>query len=321
MQTTQSHHRFRTLLRVAISLVLLVIFAGALVRATGSGMGCPDWPFCYGLLIPPVSESQLPLGYQQTFAVQGHEAHFDAVQTWIEYSNRLLGALAGLAMLAVFGFSVVLFRRKLRFILFALAALFLLGLEGWLGARVVGTFLSPYAVNLHLLLALLIVALLVLFDHLLGLEPGMTAEPAGQLRLNRQQFAALLLVLAATLLQMFLGVQVRVEMEGNLLNQPLANGLPELDVLFLHRISAVILTAAIGFFAVLALLRRESFPKTARLAAGLLTLLLAQIGVGLILDFAGMPAAAKPVHLLLATLLFGLETRILFRALSPVAVQ
>jgi cytochrome c oxidase assembly protein subunit 15 len=70
-------------------------------------MGCPDWPSCYGLIIPPTSADQLPAKYQELYANDGIPADpFDATKTWIEYINRLLGALLGISVLVQAGLSL-----------------------------------------------------------------------------------------------------------------------------------------------------------------------------------------------------------------------
>ena len=63
------------------------------MRASGAGMGCPDWPLCFGQWIPPTDVDQLPANYQEIYADRGYaDTTFNATKTWIEYLNRLLGA-------------------------------------------------------------------------------------------------------------------------------------------------------------------------------------------------------------------------------------
>ena len=72
----------------------LLIFIGGLVRVSGAGMGCPDWPKCFGRWIPPTSLSQLPDYIDPE--------KFNLVLAWVEYLNRLFGALVGLIILITF---------------------------------------------------------------------------------------------------------------------------------------------------------------------------------------------------------------------------
>ena len=132
------HKQLQRWTRISLIVVYLVIAAGATVRMTGSGMGCPDWPKCFGYFIPPTDAAQLEwkpnTKYSEGNVIINNErllvasasfttkdqfnidkwepytkhdyAVFDAKHTWIEFINRLLGALSGLAILILFGFSI-----------------------------------------------------------------------------------------------------------------------------------------------------------------------------------------------------------------------
>ncbi|MFZ9140362.1 MAG: COX15/CtaA family protein, partial [Burkholderiaceae bacterium] len=86
---------------VTVLAVYCLILVGGTVRATGSGMGCPDWPLCFGQLIPPTSEAQLPPNWREIYSHRGYSnLPFDAVKTWTEYLNRLVGVVIGLLVIS-----------------------------------------------------------------------------------------------------------------------------------------------------------------------------------------------------------------------------
>lgn len=82
-----------------VGMVFLVILAGGIVRMTQSGMGCPDWPRCFGMWIPPTDVSDLPADFEKYLSKQDIDHSFNVYHTWIEYINRLLGALLGVFIL------------------------------------------------------------------------------------------------------------------------------------------------------------------------------------------------------------------------------
>ena len=82
---------FRLSTIISAVLTYLIIFIGGMVRVSGAGMGCPDWPKCFGRWIPPTSLSQIP-DYIDP-------AKFNIVLAWIEYLNRLFGVLVGFSIL------------------------------------------------------------------------------------------------------------------------------------------------------------------------------------------------------------------------------
>jgi len=158
--------------------VEVLIFVGAFVRTTGSGLGCPDWPFCYGCWIPPTSAeeidfSRLDIEKFRLKAValgrdpaeitpQKLKEEFNVVATWIEYFNRLISLPVGLSVLSLWiaSFGQWKSRRPVLFLCSTLAVL-LVGINAWLGARVVLSGLRPGIITLHMALAMLLQCLLV----------------------------------------------------------------------------------------------------------------------------------------------------------------
>ena len=157
-----------------ISLFLLII-AGASVRVTGAGLGCPDWPTCWGKLIPPTHISQVDFEvlnlekFRQVAQKYGHQpneitidylkSHFNAKHAWIEYLNRLMTLPLSICILGIFVISLFFLGNKLLFLSFL--SLLLLVFNAWLGAQVVFSQLYPGLITFHMLLALCLFLLLV----------------------------------------------------------------------------------------------------------------------------------------------------------------
>lgn len=166
---------------LACSFVFLLFLLGGLVRVTGSGMGCPDWPKCFGLLAPPTCECQLPPDYMQTYLekrlskVERFAATLDAAgfhnkasqlrtdpnivkpeefnvfKAWMEYINRLFGVLAGLFGLAFFILSFRYVTSHGSITVMATLGLIMLLFNAWLGSIVVATNLLPGLITVHFL--------------------------------------------------------------------------------------------------------------------------------------------------------------------------
>ncbi|MEL6812192.1 MAG: COX15/CtaA family protein, partial [Bacteroidota bacterium] len=180
---------YRKSVKVALILVYLVIIAGAMVRMTGSGMGCPDWPKCFGYYIPPTDASELEWDANRDFKkgqviiveeslkvaatdfttgevysetnwknyTKHDYAIFNVWHTWIEYINRLIGALSGLAILIMAFLSIKKWSVRKRITYLSFLSVGLIGFQAWLGATVVYSVLAPVKITLHMVMALVIV--------------------------------------------------------------------------------------------------------------------------------------------------------------------
>ena len=306
--TDKQSQRFRSLVLLTIIIVYLLVLAGGIVRGTGSGMGCPDWPKCFGRWIPPTEISQLPPNYQEIYGAKlKGEVEFNAIKTWIEYANRLLGALAGFLVLATFVASFPYLRKDKLVFWGSLAALLLIGANGWLGSRVVASELAQYMITLHLLLAVLVV-----FSLLFVLVRSGAINQAYQSRNQSNEVVNWLLplLLAVSLGQIILGAQVRDalnEVVQQIGYSQRDNWIDNLDWRFyVHRsFSVVVLTLHIGFIYQLRKIARIGV--VAQLTYALVTLVIAEILTGVIMAYFAVPAAAQPIHLFLAIVIVGLQ--------------
>ena len=317
--------------KIAVVFVYLVIIAGATVRMTGSGMGCPDWPKCFGYYIPPTEEAQLlwkpEHSYKKGQVIILNEklwtakenftsgaiydiqpwkeytkhsyATFNVYHTWIEYVNRLFGALAGLACLAVFFKSFAYRKTNKKVILWAGITLFLLLFNAWLGATVVYSVLNPIKITTHMIAALLTVASLIYLIHI-AKESRTSTSPFPMFR------SLLWLALALTLTQVVLGTQVRQEID-NLTRAGITDSslwLQNPDVWFyIHRsLSFAVLIVNVYLWV---RSKTSNFYKT-RMNVVML-LLLVEIATGISMAYFDFPFGSQALHLVLASILFGVQ--------------
>jgi len=154
---------------LTLLLTLLLIFVGGFVRATGSGLGCPDWPRCWGCWWPPSTLDKVDLPAVLEEFREKHPdlteddlvALFNPAHLWIEYLNRLLGVVVGLAIFITLLLSLPLRRHHPWLFRGALAAFVLVAFQGWLGGVVVKSKLMPGMISLHLICAVLLFCLLI----------------------------------------------------------------------------------------------------------------------------------------------------------------
>ena len=306
---------------LTVALLYLVVIAGAVVRATGSGMGCPDWPKCYGQLIPPVSVEDVDFSkleierFREAWQRRGHDPvevteatlrrDFNARATWTEFINRCIGALSGLAALGTLICAIICRRRDWKLIGVLVCQGGLFGVVAWLGKVVVDTNLLPWKITLHMMLAVLLVTSALLALHLVRPGPAVLMTKS----LRRHLLAAALLTVA----QIVIGTQVR-ELADHLAAGECCDGRLESRLgmpLVWHRIGAVaVLTVvAIAFF------RLKFSTAGAPVISTLLGLLVClEYGVGVLLIRAGLPAFLQPVHLVLAVILHGFLFVLLLRS-------
>jgi cytochrome c oxidase assembly protein subunit 15 len=187
--------------KTAISTVgatLFLIMVGGIVRASGAGLGCPDWPKCYGLWIPPMQVSDVPDGFDL--------ASFNALKTWTEYINRLIGVLVGFFITANFLSSIRYRKTKPSVTISSFTALVLVLFQAWLGGQVVRSGLSTGIITLHMLLAMIIVGVLLYASFKSKEEFVLIRLHASQKRQFLNYGIALGILV---IIQMILGTQVR----------------------------------------------------------------------------------------------------------------
>lgn len=276
-------------------MVFLVILAGGVVRMTQSGMGCPDWPTCFGRWIPPTSADQLPPDFEKYLRTQDIDHTFNVYHTWIEYINRLLGALLGVFIFIHFIWSFRKFRKSNKqVVLLSLFLLIMVGFQGWLGKKVVDHNLAVVKVTTHMLVALLIAAIPLIIIYKL--------QEARKITAPYLKYLSYLLILIL-LVQIVLGTQVREqidEISKSLQYEQRELWMARLDNMFIiHRSFSWLVTAG----GLLLWFKSRAIAPLRTNAVFILATIAATIVAGLVMAFNNIPALAQPLHLLLASIL------------------
>ncbi len=270
--------RFQRLAVATTTATFALIAVGGLVRATDSGLGCPDWPRCFGKLTPPPN-----------------------LHAWIEHSHRLVAAV----VIALVALTVVVAwaSRQSRAIRWAaVGALAMVVAQAVLGAIVVWARLEAESVTLHLATALALVALLEFIAF-------RSRWPAGERAGRPRGFVRLAMVGAGlTYGQMLVGSTVSGHEAG--LAYPLRVLVPDLGVSaaqlqFAHRALALVVGTAV--VAVYAIARRtqRAHPTVTRLAGYAAALVVVQIALGVANVANRLSALTVVPHLAVGSLLWG----------------
>lgn len=331
MEFSKSFIRFNW---VTLVLIYLVVVAGSFVRITGSGMGCPDWPKCFGQWVPPTEESQLPEDYREKFSEKREkkiekfckflesiglkessksilndptlriEEQFNATKTWTEYGNRLFGFLAGNAMLIAFFWILLKYRKSRSLVLLSAVNLILMGIEAWFGSIVVASNLVPWTITVHMLLALIIIGLQLYLIYKISPAQGRKIELSPLIKWLS------ILIFIITFYQMFLGTQVRESIdELTKMGFTREAWSDQLGMsFFIHRSFSWLVLILIAFV----FWKNEMGAKYPIFRWITLALILELLS-GVLLAYADMPGLVQTSHLIFATILFGILSMLLFR--------
>jgi len=319
---------------LTLGLIFLVIIAGSVVRTSGSGMGCPDWPKCFGSWVPPTSENQLPEDYKERYGEQRikkvekfakfltsigmketakkikndpatyEELPFNAGKTWIEYMNRWVGFLSGNGVLLIVLWTLLRYRSDRRLIYLSILNLIAITLNAWFGSIVVATNLVPWVITVHMFLALLVVVLQILIIR------RISPKHQKQLNLSGGMKWLIIVILLITTYQMFLGTQVR-EYIDELTKQGLGRESWTSNFgwsFFIHRSFSWLVL-------ILILLLAYWNHKTEKIKGiyWAVACLALELTGGVLLAYADMPGMVQVSHLLFATILFGILCMLYFR--------
>lgn len=278
----------------------VLILAGSIVRTTGSGLGCPDWPKCFGKIIPPTSTSELPQNYKTKFSIQGKKiADFNVFKTWIEYINRLIGVITGIEMFILL---CLCFKQK-KFQLVSLTIFTLTAIQGGIGAKVVSSHLMPQIITLHVIIALII----LFFLHYLVYISSNASKTPIKMSKSRSFKKIVLTLLALGCSQFVLGTDVRKSIDIITNTTPfLPRSLWLNDIglsFYIHRSFSIVILCLSIFL--IRYVYKYSIHEAKAISLKILFFVIVQIITGILFSYFSMPKFAQPIHLLFSSLFLG----------------
>ena len=325
-------NRFPTIVKITLASLYLIFLAGSIVRMTGSGMGCPDWPKCFGYYIPPTSEEQITWQPNSTYEegmiiikdevlfvaeqevktasvfneknweeYTKHEyATFNKFHTWVEYINRLVTVVSGFIFLFLLAGSLK-FRKENKWIsIISFTAFFLMLVEAVLGKMVVDSNLKPTMITIHMVIGLLIIGLVLRLLFIIRKEKTSYKYHA--------LFNKLLIIsVVFSLIQIAMGTQVRqfIDEQVKLFgfeNKEYSLMNPSFKFYFHRSFTIAIILVNFGLF-YLNQLHKLGY----KLVSWILVLLFLETITGILMYYAEFPLGTQAIHLLSGALLFGVQ--------------
>ncbi len=332
---------FRKIAKIALVLVYLVIIAGAIVRMSGSGMGCPDWPKCFGYYIPPTKASEIEFktnhNYKKGVIIIHNEAllvakkdftsnkilknsnwetytkhdyaTYDATHTWIEYINRLIGVLSGIPILIFTIVSFWFWKKNKLITIVSILTIFGMAFQAWLGKTVVDSNLAPYKITVHMVMALIIVAFILYLIY------------ASKVSFKAFKFDSkfnniLKITIVLSLIQIILGTQVRqfVDEQTKLIGSISLEDIKAMPLSFyIHRTFSIIVLLLNGFLFFRNLKLKLGYKKINLV----MLCILFEIFTGIAMYYFKFPFLSQPIHLVIASIMIGIQFYVYLESTQP----
>jgi cytochrome c oxidase assembly protein subunit 15 len=325
-------NRFPQIVTISIISLYLIFLAGAIVRMTGSGMGCPDWPKCFGYYIPPTDEAQISwkpntefkkgmiiIKNKTLFVAENdlktsnefnpknwdeytkHDyATFNKFHTWTEYINRLVSVLAGFVFLFLIYGSTKFWRENKTIPLLSFGAFFLMLFEAWLGKTVVDSNLTPTIITIHMVVGLIIIGILLRLKFIIS-------EKITVYKYDKLFNRLLIISVIFSLIQIAMGTQVRqfIDEQVKLFgfenkNHSLMN--PSFKFYFHRSFTIAIVLVNFGMF-YLNQVKNLGY----KLVNWIVFLIFLETITGVLMYYAEIPMGTQAIHLLAGAFLFGLQ--------------